>query len=730
MPRRFTILLALFICTCLASCRHDLQDEENLSKEEKLVMISFEASCSEDRMQGDTRVSLNGLKFEWNKGDEIGVAENKTGGIIYKFTAQNGGGKAVFTGAAPEGFKAGKAFYPYSAVMSSSSGNNFRIHGIPSSIQKTSNGGICRSSLPLVTQFDDIYAGLTFHHLSAFLKVSVKGSDVREIKFHTDGLYPTGNGMPENDLKCHGALSIPEYSYVNIGCGSRVFNCAYRGEGYVILRPETGETFEPGEYLAVIPATDSKDPRTLKNLTVTYTKTDGTSWSTSSQKERKIMQGVIYSLPVDETLCTLDSDAVENAAVGRMIPAWKKGCFDIHFINTMSGEGYFMIFPDGTQMLVDCAGSLQNTGPVNSTTNEGIRKRWDPTKDSSYSYSTMFEEYIRQCMIWTGNNRIDYVLATHFHGDHYGNTSGRAVSERSSTYVQQSMSYILDVFSVGKVMDRGYPTYDYPYNMSAYYSHVKNWLATIDWHKANTGLDIERFKAGSDSQITLKYAASSYPSFSVRNIGVNGEVWTGTGTLTTNTFPTLQEIVCAAPPDPTSQENCPAENHNSAVMKLTYGKFDFWAGGDQQYNGMSYFSWKNSETTMAKACGEVDVMKADHHGTANTNGSGYTSKTGDRAVAMQYLNPKCWIVNSWVDGHPRKDTFEGVIKACPDIDIFITNTCDDQALYNGYSEHMKGGNGHIVVRVLPGGGKYYVYVLADRERNMKVKAVSGPYTSR
>lgn len=45
-----------------------------------------------------------------------------------------------------------------------------------------------------------------------------------------------------------------------------------------------------------------------------------------------------------------------------------------------------------------------------------------------------------------------------------------------------------------------------------------------------------------------------------------------------------------------------------------------FAGGDSQYDGMSYKTWKDMETPVAKAAGPVDVMKADHHGVTNTNG--------------------------------------------------------------------------------------------------------------
>ena len=105
-----------------------------------------------------------------------------------------------------------------------------------------------------------------------------------------------------------------------------------------------------------------------------------------------------------------DGDKVDEAIkakAGEALPAWKEGVLDIHFINTSTGECCFMIFPDGTQMLVDAAGSHNPTGPVGSTTNVGIRSRWDPMKDSGFRAGEFIADYIQKCMAWTGNNKLD-----------------------------------------------------------------------------------------------------------------------------------------------------------------------------------------------------------------------------------------------------------------------------------------------------------------------------------
>lgn len=426
-----------------------------------------------------------------------------------------------------------------------------------------------------------------------------------------------------------------------------------------------------------------------------------------------------------------DESQTAGAKVGQTLPAWSEGMLDIHFINTTTGECTFLIFPDGTQMLVDAAGSINATGAVGSTTNTGIRSRWDPTKDPSFRAGKFIADYIKDCMVWTGNRKLDYVIDTHFHADHFGGySSSLPVSDLSTAYRKQSLPEVLDLIPAGKLMDRGWPDYNYPFDMQKHYSTVKNYVAAVKWHVANRGLVAERFKAGSADQVTLLSRPGDYPEFRFRNIAVNGEIWDGTEAGGAKaTFPALSEIKVANPLSVGNADNCPEENHCTTVFKLSYGKFDFFHGGDAQYDGCSTFAWKDMETAVAKAAGAVDVMKADHHGVTNTNGYGYVAKNGHVCEAMKYLNPRCWIVNSWTDGHPRQPVYEGVCSYVPGADVFITNTCSAMTSYKNWNR-VKSSDGHIVVRVEKGGAHYSIYTLTDSDGKKTIKHIAGPYSSR
>ena len=48
--------------------------------------------------------------------------------------------------------------------------------------------------------------------------------------------------------------------------------------------------------------------------------------------------------------------AVGGGRTGVQYGGWIKGHFQIHFIYTDASESVFLIFPDGTTMLIDCGG--------------------------------------------------------------------------------------------------------------------------------------------------------------------------------------------------------------------------------------------------------------------------------------------------------------------------------------------------------------------------------------
>ncbi len=425
-----------------------------------------------------------------------------------------------------------------------------------------------------------------------------------------------------------------------------------------------------------------------------------------------------------------DKPQAEAIEAGKTIPAWQKGQMDIHFINTTMGESIFVIFPDGTQMLIDAASSLVATNSSNNTTNTGIRSRWDPTKTGTRG-SEIISDYLRKCMAWTGNSTIDYALLTHFHSDHFGGYSySLPVSEKSPTYRLNGFSEIFDNFKIGKLIDRGYPDYDYPFDMATMADNAAactNYINAVKYHVAQGDFTAEIFKPGVSTQIVENYEADKYPGVKVQNIAVNGEIWTGNGSATKKTFPTKEQVSFSDSKNITSADNCPPENINSCVMKISYGAFDFFAGADLQYNGRSSHAWKDAELPCAQAAGQVELMKADHHGTTNTN----------QTDALKALDPQTIVVCSWVDSHPRTAVLNNMETVLPSADIYITNFWRgerpegvDDKVTDAEAARVKGYDGHVVVRVAEGGGSYVVATITDSDGKMTVKTVSDKYKCR
>ena len=67
----------------------------------------------------------------------------------------------------------------------------------------------------------------------------------------------------------------------------------------------------------------------------------------------------------------------------------------------------------------------------------------------------------------------------------------------------------------------------------------------------------------------------------------------------------------------------------------------------------------------------------------------------------------------------------------PDMKFFFTNIAEEmqKAAQDVFSKAY-GMNGHIVIRVLPGGTEYMVYVLDDNDYQYNIKSEFGPFRSK
>ena len=389
--------------------------------------------------------------------------------------------------------------------------------------------------------------------------------------------------------------------------------------------------------------------------------------------------------------------------IGDVISPWKTGELDIHFINTGKGEACFYIFPDGTTMLVD-AGATSRTG----------RRVTEIRPDSSHTPGEWIVRYIKNL---PGNESIsflDYVLLTHFHDDHIGRVTENSTYSSSKMYQLSGVTQVGEDLIMKKIIDRGWPDYDYPYPLENH--NMTNYQTFLKWQIANNQTVVERFKPGRDDQIVLVNRPEEFNDFEIRNIAVNGVIWTGVDSETRNHFPALEDI---------GPDEFPSENMCSIAFRLSYGKFDFFNGGD--ITGVLDDGaplWHDVETPVARAVGPVEVNVLNHHGYLDT----------ENAFFLSALRPQVHIIQAWSPSHPSPRVLRRLLseKIYPGPrDIFATNIMEANKIVIGSGlEKLKSDQGHIVVRVAPTGSTFKVIILDDSTESYRIKDVFGPYESK
>ena len=396
-----------------------------------------------------------------------------------------------------------------------------------------------------------------------------------------------------------------------------------------------------------------------------------------------------------------EDDVMEVGKVGETLQGWTEGSLDIHFINTGRGESTFYVFPDGTTMLVDMAGSLLTEAEA------GTSMPTEPRPNASTSSADVIVGYINHFTSGQSRGHIDYAMLSHYHEDHMGTYRTTLPDGGDGTFKLTSFAEIGTRLPYRHYLDRNWPDFDYPNALtSAKHQNVKNF---VTWSVAENGTVAERFDAGSNEQIQLQYDKASYTDFKIQNLSSGGRYWTGVA----------QNSEMKMPESYSASDAIPDENCFSCAFWLTFGYFDFYTGGDLQYGGRSTYSYKDSEAPIAAVIGDVDVAKANHHGTKNCNSD----------VLMDALSPTVWVSNVWRDVQPNPATVDDVLAANPECDIFLTNLSEKNVpnFDDTQKASFQSTQGHVAVRVNKAGTEYYVYVLDDSNMNFTVKSVHGPY---
>ncbi|WP_263359449.1 ComEC/Rec2 family competence protein [Acidicapsa ligni] len=392
---------------------------------------------------------------------------------------------------------------------------------------------------------------------------------------------------------------------------------------------------------------------------------------------------------------------VSTDTVGAVLEPWQPGFLDIHHINTGRGNSALTIMPDGTSLLID-AGASATQGPAMNVVKPDASKR----------PGEWIAGYIQRQLTATGRPELDYALLTHLHGDHVGDVRSENPKSAFGDYKRTGISDVAEAIRIRRLIDRGFPDYNYP---AAITDPAALNYAAFARSVAKRGTVVERMHVGSASQIELQHAKSRYTEFGVRVLSGDGQVWTGQGEESKLMFPPEVSVG----PNPTSMENsC------SIALRIGYGKFSYFNGGDLNCDtNYGRDPWRDIETPAGRVSGPVSVSTCNHHG--------YFDATGPEFVKA--VQPRVWILQSWHASHPAISTLANIYSPIlypgpRDVFCLSLNPATELACAR-FSDSFKSKQGHVVVRVAPGGAEFRVMVLEDADESGRVKAVFGPYPS-
>lgn len=388
----------------------------------------------------------------------------------------------------------------------------------------------------------------------------------------------------------------------------------------------------------------------------------------------------------------------DDPAVGRRLPPWQKGEFEIHSVYTGTGENQFWIFPDGTTVVCD-------TGDFAGSTQADVAPR---LPSAARTGGEWMARYIQR--VSPDPTRIDYMIASHWHSDHCGDpTYAYVTADGRKT---SGLATVGEFFRIGQFFDNQYPEHGKYHSEEAPVMKMMETFAARA--KERHGTVQEPFRVGALDQIALRHDRDGAFAklFHVRNLCANGVVWTGCGTETRDYAAEHLKVG--------GTEKNLDQNLLSLGVVISYGPFRFYSAGDA--NGCLLTGpdkWMDYETLLGSVVGPVDVCKENHHGWRWTMPPAFV-----RAVRAAV-----YVGNVWEPYHIQSEQMA---------------TLTDRSLYPGARlvfptyvfdrsrvEHagapwwrdLPPMGGHVVVKVAPGGASYRVFTLSPYDEELRVTGV-------
>ena len=373
----------------------------------------------------------------------------------------------------------------------------------------------------------------------------------------------------------------------------------------------------------------------------------------------------------------------KKARVGKQLPKWSEGYLDIHTISTGRGECIFLILPDGTSIVVD-AGEFSREGKKYANVVQRPNAQTRPTK--------AFGDYIRH---FNPYDAIDYFNLSHFHMDHMGNAEPEYERSAEGDYLLTGVMALHHQVPYRNVIDRAYGAYDSLTVKAMSVKVMAEYKKFLAHHTAKGTLKASRFELGAVNQFAMLHNAAAYPDFRIENVCSNGYVWDNGKAI--DVYEGIRDKI--------------RENAASCGFVIRYGAFDFLTAGD-------IGDYHDLELRVAEAVGQVEAVKAHHH----------LSPHSMCLPSVEVLRPQTIVATSFYnrDIQPDKSKFDYI--AQHDCRLYCTSVGEQQLAADpeAYKKCAE-VNGHIVIRVAPGGKEYMVYSLDDTNSKYRIKKIDGPF---
>ena len=404
-------------------------------------------------------------------------------------------------------------------------------------------------------------------------------------------------------------------------------------------------------------------------------------------------------------LAVQGSASADDPLVGKAWPGWRKGNFQLHAIYTGVAESMFLIYPDGTTMLLDCGG--------HAAINRG-RLAVPAMPNGNRLAGEWVARYIER--VNPHGCDVDYLVVSHFHSDHTGceGFHGGRTQGRGEDYFLSGLAQVAETIRFKMAVDRGWPNYDdpIPLDPSADESSMGNTRKLFRYLTRRDGLKVEKFRLGATDQLAPVRAPSACPGFSVRNLCANGRFVLPDGTV--------RDLYA----DRIAREHLMALNENgmSLGMIFTYGGFRLYTAGDFSDRWQNPDGSKSDiETEFAKAVPSVDVAKVNHHG--------YRSMSTPLVAA---LRPRVWFSCVWDQLHDTADSLERMTdrSAYPGDRLIAPGIFPAERRWEDLGKPFVDdiakeafAGGHVVLDVPPGGKTYMLAYLTADDESMKVTGI-------